>query len=129
MTAVRALVALTLFTAPPAMAQAQTWPPRPGAPAVDPHRYQAEQHRFEMERLRAQAEQRETFARQLEMEARLNRRRIEAARPPEPVQPPAPRALRSPEEERALRLSASARRAATSSDTGQIDAWLDRPRD
>ena len=129
MTAVRALIALTLFAVPPAQAQAQTWQPRPGAPAIDPHRYQAEQHRFEMERLRGQAEQRETFARQLEMESRLNRQRIEAARPPEPAQPPGPRALRSPEEERALRLSASARRAATSPDVGQIDAWLDRPRD
>ena len=129
MTALRVLIALTLFAAPPALAQAQTWQPRPGAPAIDPHRYQAEQHRSEMERLRAQAEQREAFARQLEIEARLNRQRIEAVRPPEPVQPSAPRALRSPEEARALRLSASGRRAATTSDVNQIDAWLDRRRD
>ncbi|TPW04169.1 MAG: hypothetical protein FD125_1245 [bacterium] len=129
MTALRLLIALVLFAAPPGLAQAQTWQPRPGAPAIDPHRYQAEQHRFEMERLRAQAEQREAFARQLEIEARISRQRIEAARPPEPVLPPALRALRSPEEERTLRLSASERRAATAADTGQIDAWLDRPHD
>jgi len=129
MNALRALVVLTLFAAAPAVAQAQTWQPRAGGPAIDPGRYQADQHRLEMERLRLQAEQRETFARQLEIEARLSRLRIEGARRPEPIQPPSPRALRSPEEERALRLSASERRAATASDTGQIDAWLDRPRD
>ena len=129
MVALRFLIALILFAGPPALAQAQTWEPRPGAPAVDAHRYQAEQHRFEMDRLRAQSDQREAFARQLEMEARLNRERIEAARPPEPVQPPAPRALRSPEQERALRLSASRRRTATASDVAQIDAWLDRRQD
>ncbi len=123
MTLLRLVAALTVFAATPALAQAQAWP------AIDPHRYQADQHRLEMERLRHQAEQRETFARQLEIETRLNRQRLEAARPPEPVQPPGPRALRSPEEERALRLSASGRRAAAASDTGQIDAWLDRPRD
>ena len=128
MTALRVLLALVLLAAPVA-AQAQTWQPRPGAPAIDPHRYQADQHRFEMDRLRAQAEQREAFARQLEIETRLNRQQIEAARLPEPIQPPAPRALRSPEEERALRQSASGRRAAAASNVGQIDAWLDRPRD
>ena len=129
MTALRALVVLTLFAATPALAQVQTWQPRPGVPAIDPGRYQADQHRLEMERLRLQAEQRETFARQLEIEARLNRQRLEAARRPEPIQPSGPRALHSAEDERALRLSASERRAATASDTGQIDAWLDRPRD
>jgi len=129
MAALRALIALSLFAAPPALAQVQTWQPRPGEPAIDPHRYQADQHRLEMDRLRTRAEQRETLARQLELEARLNRQRIEAARLPEPVQPPVSHALRSPEEERALRLSASARRAATTSDVGQIDAWLDRPQD
>ena len=79
MAALRFLIALILFAAPPALALAQAWQPSPGTPVVDPHRYQAEQHRFEMERLRAQADQREAFARQLEMEARLNRQRIEAA--------------------------------------------------
>jgi hypothetical protein len=37
-----------------------------------------------------------------------------------------PRALRSPEEERALRQSATERRRATEAGVGQIDAWLDR---
>jgi len=129
MTALRALIALTVFAATPALAQVQTWQPRAGVPAIDPGRYQADQHRLEMERLRIQGEQRETFARQLEIETRLNRQRLEAARPPQPIQPSGPRALRSPEVEQALRLSASERRAATASDVGQIDAWLDRPRD
>lgn len=130
MTALRRLLALTVFAiAAPCAAQAQTWQPRPGAPAADQHRYQADQHRIEMDRLRAQADQRQAFARQLEFETRLNRQRIEAARQPEPVQPPSPRPLRSPEEEAALRRSASERRADVSADLGQIDAWLDRPRD
>lgn len=127
MTALRALFVLSLLAATPAVAQTQTWQPRPGEPAFDPHRYQVDQHRQEMDRLRAQADQRDTFARQLELETRLNRQRLEAARQPEPYLSPAPRVLRSPEEERALRRSASERRATTTSDVGQIDAWLDRP--
>ncbi len=128
MTALRALVLVAVLTAGPAAAQTQAFQPRPGAQAIDPHRYQAEQHRLELERLRTQADRREAFARQLALEARLNRQRLEAARPPEPDLPPSPRTLRSPEEEEALRRSASERRAATTSDVGQIDAWLDRPR-
>ena len=129
MIALRVFILLIALAAAPAAAQAQTWQPRPGAPAVDPHRYQADQHRMEMDRLRDQADQREAFARQLALETRLNRLRIEAARQLEPIQPPAPRPLRSPEEEAVLRRSASERRADVSSDVGQIDAWLDRPRD
>lgn len=128
MIALRVLLALTLLAAPVAV-QAQTWQPRPGDPAIDLHRYQADQHRLEMDRLRAEADQRETFARRLDVETRLNRQRIEAARLPEPIQPPAQRTLRSPEEERALRQSASGRRAAASAEVGQIDAWLDRVHD
>lgn len=128
MTALRALVLVALLTAGPAAAQTQAFQPRPGAPAIDPHRYQAEQHRLELERLRAQADRREDFARQLATEARINRQRLESARQPEPDLPPSPRALRSPEEEEARRRSASERRAATTSDVGQIDAWLDGPR-
>lgn len=129
MTALRAIFILTFLAAAPAAAQAQAWQPRPGEPAVDPHRYQADQHRLEMDRLRARADQREAFARQLELETRLNRQRIEAARRPEPDLPPAPRALRAPGEEQALRRSASERRRATTAAMGQIDAWLDRSRD
>lgn len=129
MTALRALLVLAALAMVPDVAQAQSWQPRAGEPAVDPHRYQADQHRLEIDRLRAHADQRQTFARQLELETRLNRQRIEAARLPEPIQPQALRALRSPEEERALRQAASGRRAAAVSDVSQIDAWLDRSRD
>lgn len=110
-------------------AQVQTWQPqpRPGAPAFDPNRYQADQHRAEIDRLRAQSDQREAFTREVEAETRLNRLKIETARPPEPLQPPPYRALRSPEEEQALRLSAGDRRRATAASVSQIDAWLDRP--
>lgn len=125
MTAVRALLAVAVLAAA-GSAQAQSWPPYIGA-TVDPHRYQADQHRYEIDRLRAQADQREAFARQLQLETRLNRLEIEAARQPEPVQPPAYRPLRSPEEERALRNSATERRRAATGGVTQIDAWLDRP--
>lgn len=123
-----ALCVLVLLLAAPVQAQVpQTWTPRPGAPAFDLHRYQADQHRLEMERLRAGADQREAFARQQEAETRMNRLRIEAARQPEPVQPLPPRTLRSPDEERTSRRSAEERRRALANDVGQIDAWLDRP--
>ena len=92
--------------------QAQT-PPSFLAPGVDPHRYQADQ--------------REAFARQLQFETRLNRLEIEAARRPEPAQPLPYRARRSPEEERALRKSATGRRRSTTAGVTQIDDWLDRP--
>lgn len=123
----RALLPLSLaFAALAASAEAQTIPPYV-SPGVDPHRYQAEQHRYEIDRLRARADQREAFARQLQLETRLNRLEIEAARQPEPLQPPPYRVLRSPEEERALREAATARRRASAAGLGQIDAWLDRP--
>lgn len=118
-------------------AQAQVGPPQvpPGA-AVDLHRYQADRHRYEIDRhryeidrLRNQADQRDAFARQLQLETRLNRLEIEAARQPEPLPPPAWRALRSPEEERALRESATERRRATAAGVAGIDDWLDRPAD
>ena len=129
MTAVRALIAVAALAAATS-AQAQTstrsWPPSVRA---DSHRYQADQHRYEMERLRARADQREAFARQLQLETRLNRLEIEAARQPDPVPPPAGRLLRAPEQESALRQSATARRRATAAGVAQIDAWLDRPAD
>lgn len=125
MTAVRALLAVAVLAAA-GSAQAQTVPSYP-SPAVDPHRYQADQHRYEIDRLRAQADQREAFVRQLQLETRLNRLEIEAARQPDPVQPPTWRPLRSPEEERALREAATGRRRAATASVTQIDAWLDRP--
>ena len=126
MSAARLLLVLAL-AAVPTMAQAQSRPPYVGA-AVDPHRYQADQHRYAIDRLRAQADQREAFARQLQLESRLTRLEIEAARQPAIVPEPSPRALRSPEEERALREAAARRRQSTTAGVGQIDAWLDRPR-
>lgn len=129
MTVLRVLTALALLAATPAVAQTQAWQPRPGQPGIDPYRYQADQHRLEIERLRIQADQREATARQIQLEARLSRQRLEAARQPEPVLPPAPRALRSPSEERVLRQSAEERRRSTVESASQIDAWLDRPRD
>ncbi|WP_332654706.1 hypothetical protein [Brevundimonas sp.] len=123
----RALIPLSLaLAALAATAEAQTVPPYV-SPGVDPHRYQAELHRYEVDRLRARADQREAFARQLQFETRLNRLEIEAARQPEPIQPPAYRSLRSPEEERVLRDSATRRSRAAAAGVTQIDAWLDRP--
>lgn len=112
------------LAAGPALAQT---PPYPGpGPMVDPHRHQADQHRYEMDRLRAQADQREAYARQLQLESRINRLRLETARQPAPLQPPPLRRLRAPEQERADREAAAARRQATVEGLGQIDAWLDR---
>lgn len=112
--------------AAPAVAQTVPPLPRPGV-TVDPHRYQAERHRYEMQRLRQQADDRAAFARQLQLESRLSRMEVEAARQPDLVLPDSGvRALRSPEAERALRLSATERRQAVQSGVGEIDAWLDR---
>lgn len=107
-------------------AQAQTYPLPPGPSALDQQRYQADQHRYEMERLRMQADQREATARQIELESRLTRMDLERRRSTDPYVPSAPRALRSPEEERTARQSATERRRATESGFGEIDAWLDR---
>jgi hypothetical protein len=109
-------------------ARAQTPPLPPGPSPWDQHRYQADQHRYEMDRLRMQADQGEATARQIELQSRLNRMEVDRQRDLTPsVSPYAePRALRSPEEERTLRQSATERRRATESSVGQIDAWLDR---
>lgn len=127
MNATGPLVAVLLLTAAPA--QAQVPQVRPGLPTLDLHRYQADQHRYEIDRLRVMADQRELNARLYETETRINRLRIEAARQPEPVLPPAYHPVRSPEEERALRLSAEERNRAMADGVGQIDAWLDRQPD
>lgn len=115
--------------AAPAVAQTVPPLPRPGL-AVDPHRYQADRHRYEMQRLRQQADDRAAFARQMQLESQLRRLEVEAARRPALVDPePGVRVLRSPEEERALRQSATERRQTMQSGVGEIDAWLDRGRD
>lgn len=124
MNATGPLVAVLLLAAAPA--QAQIPQVRPGVSALDLHRYQADQHRYEIDRLRLQADQRELDARLHQTETQLNRLRIEAARQPELILPPAYHPVRSPEEERALRLSAETRNRATADGVGQIDAWLDR---
>ncbi|HYC75237.1 hypothetical protein [Brevundimonas sp.] len=127
MIAVRALLALAAVAiGSPALAQTPPAYVAPGA-SVDPHRHQADQHRYEIDRLRAQADQRAAFARQLELEARLRRMEVEAARQPPLTEDPTGRALRSPEEERALREAATERRRATTAGVTQIDRWLDRP--
>lgn len=119
--------ALAAFAGSAQAQSAPSWAP-PGA-SVDLHRYQADRHRYEIDRLRNQADQREAFARRLQLETRLNRLEIEAARQPAPLQPPAWRALRTPQEERALRESATDRRRAATAGANQIDNWLDRPAD
>lgn len=120
------VAALTALAAP---AVAQTVPPLPRAGLyVDPHRYQADRHRYEMQRLRQQADDRAAFARQLQLESQLSRMEVEAARQPDLIPPSGYRVLRSPEEERALRQSATERRETVQSGVGEIDAWLDRGR-
>jgi len=124
----RALIPLTLIlAAAPALSLAQTPPAYlgPNAP-VDLHRYQADLHRYEIDGLRARADQRAAFARRLELESRLRRMEIEAARQPPLAGPPVGYALGSPEEERALREAATDRRRTTTSGVTEIDAWLDR---
>lgn len=121
-----AVVAAPLLLAGAVQAQTQPLPLPPGPSAYDQHRWQAEQHRYAMDQLRLQADQREATARQLELETRLNRMDLQNRRAADPYVPAAPRALRSPEDERALRQSATERRRATEAGVGQIDAWLDR---
>ncbi|MFN3669046.1 MAG: hypothetical protein ACK4VY_07035 [Brevundimonas sp.] len=126
----RRLIALTVALAAVAVAgsAAAQLPPRVAYPPVDAHRYQVDRHRYEMDRLRAQADQRQAFADRVQLEGRLTVQRLEASRLPEPATV-TPTPLRSPEQERAARLAATERRAATVSAVSEIDAWLDRTRD
>ena len=121
------IVAALTALAAPATAQVAPPLPRPGL-TVDPHRYQADRHRYEMQRLRRQADDRAAFARRLQLESQLSRMEVDAARQPDLAPPAGYRALRSPEEERALRLSATERRETVQSGVGEIDAWLDQGR-
>ena len=113
-------LALILAAAAPAAAQVRPYPGAgwPGATIGDVHRY-------EMDRLRNQSAERDASARQQQLDARLTVLELQAARRPEPIQPPPYRALRSPEQERALRESATARREQSNQSVGEIDAWLD----
>lgn len=121
----RSIFLALAFTVAAASAQARAAPQL--GPGVDPHRLQADQHRNEIDRLRAQTDRRAAFARQLQIETRLNRLDIEAARRPGLEPPPPYRAPGSPEVERALREAATVRRRDSVAGVGQIDAWLDRP--
>lgn len=112
------IASLLLLTA--SAAGAQTWIPRAGQPAPDPHRYQLEVHRLEMDRLRLRADQRELEARQAALESRLALLRIEAARQPEPTLAATPPRSAA---------SAAERREMVEGGVGQIDAWLDRRSD
>ena len=110
------LILVSAFAAP---AAAQVMPYAGATPL--------EQHRYETQRLRAEADRREAEARlhQLETQGRL--REVEAARqPPLYVEPYRP--LGTPEQERAAREAATARRQSVTTGTTQIDSWLDRGR-
>jgi hypothetical protein len=87
----------------------------------------ADQHRYENDRLRYQAQSNADQARQQQVETQLRLRAIEAAREPMTVQALPPRPLYSPEQEQALRQSATERRRQTAQGMSQIDDWLARP--
>lgn len=99
------------------------WLSTPGPGTAGP----AEAHRLALDQLRDQADRRAAFARQQAFETRLRRLELEAARQPAPLESPAGQRLGTPEQERARREAATARRHALAEGLGQIDAWLDRP--
>lgn len=110
-----ALILVSAFAAP---AAAQVVP-YPGATPLD-------QHRYEIQRLRAEADRREAEARLYQLETQARLREVEAARqPPLPVEPYRPT---TPEQARAAREAATARRQSVTAGTTQIDSWLDRGR-
>ena len=110
---------LSLAAAAPAAAQVAPYPGYGhGVTTGDVHRY-------EMDRLRNQADQRDALARQQALDTRLTVLELQARR----IQPPpsyALQPLRTVEQERAARETATARREAAARGVGQIDAWLDR---
>lgn len=111
-----ALILVSAFAAPAAAQVA----PYPGATPL-------ERHRYENQRLRLEADRRSAEARLYQLEAQARRREIEAARqPPLHVEPytPAP----TPEQARAAREAATARRQTVVTGATQIDDWLDRTR-
>lgn len=101
-------------------AQGQAW--RPGLPGTTV----ADAHRYEMESLRARSDANTNLARQQQLNTRLTIQDLQSARQPAPVQP-SYRPLRSLDQERVLRQSATQRRERLSQEVGQIDDWLDRP--
>lgn len=122
----RALLVLAVcLAAPPAGAQVV---PFPGHYGQGPNAI-GERHRYEMDQLRARSDQRAAFARQQQLDSRLTVLELQAARRPDPIQPEAFRPLRTPDQERAFRESATTRRQTTIEGVTQIDDWLDRPAD
>jgi len=111
---------LSLAAATPAVAQVSSYPGYgSGVTTGDVHRY-------EMDRLRNQADQRDALARQQSLNARLTVLELQARRVQPPAPAYAPQPLRTVEQERAARETATARRETTTRGVGQIDAWLDR---
>ncbi len=117
------LIIAACLVAVPAGAQVVPFPVHPG------HGPNAigERHRYEMDRLRNQSDQRADFAHQQQLNSRLTVLELQAARRPDPIQPEAYRPLRTPEQERAFRESATTRRQTAVEGVTQIDDWLDRP--
>lgn len=128
MRSILTLTALLTATAVPALAQTYPQPGRPysaypgGVPAAI-----ADQHRYENDRLRAQSQSNADQARQQQIETQLRLHAIESAREPAAPYALPPRPLYSPEQERALRQSATERRQQTAQGMSQIDDWLNRP--
>jgi len=85
-----------------------------------------ETQRYAIERQRQQAESAELLARQQQLQTRLTLMELQARRIPAPTPDAPASALRSPEQERAAREAATARRQATAQGVSQIDSWLDR---
>ena len=117
------LILLALMTTTPALAQTPPWV-QPGGASV------GEQHRYQADRQRAINDANAALARQQQLETRLTILELQSARQA-PLMPQSDwRALRTPEQERALREAATERRQTVVEGMGQIDAWLDRaPRD
>jgi hypothetical protein len=113
--------AVLVLPASSAGAQVRPWTPlgTPGAPSA------LETQRYAIERQRQQAEAAETLARQQQLQTRLTLMELQARRTPSPTQADPTPALRSPEQERAAREAATARRQVTTQGVGQIDNWLD----
>jgi len=121
-----ALTGLSLTAlALPAAAQVAPYPY--GAPNYGPNAVTTgDVHRYEMDRLRAGAQANDALARSQSLNTRLTLQELQARRASTPVEPYRPLPLRSPEQERAAREAATARRETTARGVGQIDAWLDR---
>ncbi|QTC91517.1 hypothetical protein [Brevundimonas goettingensis] len=103
-------------------AQVRSWTPLGSAGASS-----LETQRYAIELQRQQAEAAEALARQQQLQTRLTLMELQSRRIPAPTPDVPIPALRSPEQERAAREAATARRQATAQGVGQIDNWLDRP--